>query len=60
MPVGPPLTGVSRSCTTAEIDTCMSDASTTSTDITIDVRIASREVIVASSGRLVLECRSSM
>ena len=37
-----PLTVVSRSWTTAEIDTFISDVSTTSTNIAIDSRIASR------------------
>jgi hypothetical protein len=53
-----PLTVVPRSCTTAEIETFMSDVSTTSTNIAIASRIASRvspddrsagEVVVASS-----------
>ena len=37
-----PLTVVSRSSTTAEIDTFISDVSTTSTNIAIASRIASR------------------
>ena len=45
-----PLTVVSRSRTTAEIDTFISDVSTTSTNIAIASRIASRGVPVVSSG----------
>jgi hypothetical protein len=37
-----PLAVVSRSCTTAEIDTFISDVSTPSTNIAIASRIASR------------------
>ena len=37
-----PLTVVPRSCTTAEIDTFISDVSTTSTNMAIARRIASR------------------
>src|SRR5918998_4951475 len=45
----PPLTVVSRSRTTAEIDTFISDVSTTSTNIAIASRIASRGVDVVGS-----------
>ena len=44
-----PLTVVSRSRTTAEIDTFISDVSTTSTNIAIASRIARRGVAVVSS-----------
>ncbi len=49
-----PLTVVSRSWTTAEIDTFISDVSTTSTNIAIASRIASRGLPEASSGTLVV------
>ncbi len=42
------LTVVSRSCTTAEIDTFISEVSTTSTNIAIDSRTASRRFSGAS------------
>ncbi len=45
-----PLTVVSRSLTTAEIDTFISDVSTTSTNIAIASRIANRGLPVACSG----------
>src|SRR5215216_5182665 len=48
-----PLTVVSRSSTTAEIDTFISDVSTTSTNMAIASRIASRGVDVVCSGMLV-------
>ncbi len=41
-----PLTVVSRSCTTAEIETFMSDVSTTSTNIAIASRTANRGLAV--------------
>src|SRR3954464_7793 len=44
-----PLTVVSRSRTTDEIETFISDVSTTSTNIAIASRMASREVLAASS-----------
>src|SRR3954453_15015028 len=51
-----PLTVVSRSRTTAEIDTFISDVSTTRTNIAMASRIASREVGAAwGSGMGVLE-----
>ena len=43
-----PLTVVPRSWTTAEIETFISDVSTTSTNIAIDSRIASRWLLAAS------------
>jgi hypothetical protein len=43
-----PLTVVSRSRTTAEIETFISDVSTTSTNIAIASRIASRGVLIAT------------
>ena len=46
-----PLTVVSRSCTTAEIETFISDVSTTSTNIAIASRIASRVSPDDSSAR---------
>ena len=49
-----PLTVVSRSLTTAEIDTFMSDVSTTSTNIAIASRMASRVLPFASPGALEL------
>src|SRR6185312_8390097 len=45
-----PLTVVSRSWTTAEIDTFMSDVSTTRTNIAIARRMASRRSPVPSAG----------
>ena len=45
-----PLAVVSRSCTTAEIETFISDVSTTSTNIAIASRIASRLSPLDSSG----------
>ena len=45
-----PLTVVSRSSTTAEIETFMSDVSTTSTNIAIASRTASRGLPELSSG----------
>src|SRR6476646_4353853 len=45
-----PLTVVPRSCTTAEIDTFINDVSTTSTNIAIANRIASRGLPVGSAG----------
>ena len=44
-----PLTVVSRSLTTAEIDTFITDVSTTSTNIAIDSRTASRVLLAAPS-----------
>ena len=44
-----PLTVVPRSWTTAEIDTFISDVSTTSTNIAIASRIARREALPLSS-----------
>src|SRR3954471_20085535 len=49
-----PLTVVSRSRTTDEIETFMSDVSTTRTNIAIQSRIASRRLLVASSAAPVL------
>src|SRR3954451_18141227 len=43
------LTVVSRSCTTAEIDTFITDVSTTSTNIAIDSRTASRVLLVVAA-----------
>ncbi len=48
-----PLAVVSRSCTTAEIDTFMSDVSTTSTNIAMARRIATRWSPDDSSGGFV-------
>ena len=45
-----PLTVVSRSRTTAEIDTFISDVSTTSTNIAMDSRTANRRFIGACTG----------
>ena len=45
-----PLTVVSRSRTTAEIDTFMNDVSMTNTNIAAASRMASREVLAASAG----------
>src|SRR6188472_1214110 len=45
-----PLTVVSRSRTTAEIDTFISDVSTTSTNIAIESKMARRLLPVPSSG----------
>ena len=47
-----PLAVVSRSCATAEIDTFISDVSTTSTNIAIANSNASSVLPVASSGTL--------
>ena len=47
-----PLTVVCRSWTTDEIDTFISDVSTTSTNIAIASRMASRWLPVSSSGTL--------
>ena len=58
-----PLTVVSRSWTTAEIDTFISDVSTTSTNIAIASRMASRRSVAAASGMLGLDsvtARSSL
>src|SRR5215471_1390757 len=44
-----PLAVVSRSCTTAEMETFISDVSTTSTNIAIDRRTASRVLPLDSS-----------
>src|SRR3954471_21466848 len=43
------LTVVSRSCTTAEIETFITDVSTTSTNIAIDSRTASRVLLVVAA-----------
>ena len=45
-----PLTVVSRSRTTAEIDTFISEVSTTSTNIAMDSRTANRRFIGAATG----------
>ena len=45
-----PLTVVPRSCTTAEIDTFISDVSTTSTNIAIASRMARRALNATASG----------
>jgi hypothetical protein len=45
-----PLTVVSRSCTTAEIETFISEVSTTSTNIAIARSSASRGLPVSSAG----------
>ena len=45
-----PLTVVSRSCTTAAIDTFINEVSTTSTNIAIASRIANRRFSGASTG----------
>ena len=50
-----PLTVVPRSWTTAEIDTFMSDVSTTSTNMAIASRIARRGFAAGAAGTLVLE-----
>src|SRR5690242_15340659 len=49
-----PLAVVWRSCTTAEIDTFISDVSTTSTNIAIASRIASRSLPVDTSEAVAL------
>ena len=49
-----PLTVVPRSLTTAEIDTFISEVSTTSTNIAIASRSGSSRLPVASLGALVL------
>src|SRR6478609_5666385 len=51
-----PLTVVSRSCTTAAIDTFINEVSTTSTNIAIASRIANRRFSGASTGSLLLAC----
>ena len=51
-----PLTVVSRSCTTAAIDTFINEVSTTSTNIAIASRIANRRFSGASTGPLLLAC----
>src|SRR3954470_12339822 len=51
-----PLTVVPRSSTTAEIDTFISDVSTTSTNIAIASRIASLRSPVAAPGATVAVC----
>jgi hypothetical protein len=53
-----PLTVVCRSCTTAEIETFISDVSTTSTNIAIANRIASRRSPELPSDAPVLPARS--
>src|SRR6188474_1280106 len=49
-----PLTVASRSLTTDEIDTFISDVSTTSTNIAIDSRIGSRLLRASVGGEVVL------
>ena len=51
-----PLTVVPRSLTTAEIDTFISDVSTTSTNIAIEMRMARRELPAASPGAITPAC----
>ncbi len=55
-----PLTVVSRSCTTAEIETFISDVSTTSTNIAIARRTASRRLPAGSAGMAVLAACASL
>ena len=54
-----PLTVVSRSWTTAEIETFISDVSTTSTNIAIASRMASRLLPASSSGMPVLRASAT-
>src|SRR3954469_18414276 len=54
-----PLAVVLRSCTTAEMETFISDVSTTSTNIAIDNRIASARLRAAGRSAGGAPCRSS-